>query len=209
MLASSAEGIQLHSRGSHTDTHTHTHSHSRWSAQSAAWAPQAPWMWLILYWVTVLRLLYLTLTHTFGINTHTHAHGCQLVWSFTHLPNQGHCLFFSFLPTSSLLFLSHPSPGLMNFTTWRLPVSGREQEGGGERKERDRERIKFCWCLVNGSEVSGMASDLCCMDTLFKDHWNSTHSQKLHCTHTLKDYHAMDWQSDSAGELFETLFNPW
>ena len=146
MLASSAEGIQLHSRGSHTDSHTHIRS--RWSAQSAAWAPQAPWMWLILYWVTVLRLLYLTLTHThtFGINTHTHTHthtdthSCQLVWSFTHLPNQGHCLFFSFLPTSSLLFLSHPSPGLMNFTTWRLPVSGREREGGRKRKgETERE----------------------------------------------------------------------
>lgn len=69
-----------------------------------------------------------------------HTHGCQLVWSFTHLPNQGHCLFFSFLPTSSLLFLSHPSPGLMNFTTWRLPVSGREREGGREGGRESRVR---------------------------------------------------------------------
>lgn len=174
MLASSAEGIQLHSCGSHTDAHTHIFEAAEVRSQQRG-LPRllgCDWSFIELQFYAYFT----SHSHTGLAYTYTHRHSCQLVWSFTHLSNQGHCLFFSFLPTSSppptpsLLLFSHPSPGLMNFTTWRLPVSGRGKKGGvGGAKERDSERIKFCWCLVNGSEVSGMASDLCCMDTLFKD----------------------------------------
>lgn len=174
MLASSAEGIQLHSCGSHTDAHTHRYSKLLKCAVSSVGSPGSldvtdP---LLSYSFTP------TLPHTRTQVWHTHTHTDTAASLFDHLPisltkvTVCFSLFSQLLPPPhpSLLLFSHPSPGLMNFTTWRLPVSGRGKKGGvGGAKERDSERIKFCWCLVNGSEVSGMASDLCCMDTLFKD----------------------------------------
>lgn len=142
MLASSAEGIQLHSCGSHTDAHTQIFEAAEVRSQQRG-LPRllgCDWSFIELQFYAYFT----SHSHTGLAYTYTHRHSCQLVWSFTHLSNQGHCLFFSFLPTSSpphpvSLTLLPPVPRANELHHVKTASQRKREKRGSGGSERERQ----------------------------------------------------------------------
>lgn len=193
MLASSAEGIQLHSRGSHSDTHTFVAAEVHSQQRGLPRLLGCDWSFIELLFYAYFTPL--TLTHT---------HICQLVWSFTYLPNQGHCLFFSFLPSSSPpLPLSHSSPPvpraneLHNMKT-ASQRKRTERQGGGRERERERDwNSADVWLM--GVRCQGWPLIFAGWMRCSKTTENSTHSQNcLSHTRRLLYNGLTEWQRRGA-----------
>lgn len=132
MLASSAEGIQLHSCGSHTDTHTHTYSKPLKCAVSSVGSPGSldvtdP---LLSYSFTP------TLPHTRTQVWHTHTHTDTAASLFDHLPISLTKVTVCF----SLFSQLHPPPHPVSLTL--LPPVPRANELHHVKTASQRKREK-------------------------------------------------------------------